>query len=127
MIKLGLLMDPIGEIKPHKDSSLAMALAAQARGWSLFYFEMGDLFLRDGHAFAQLRELTVRDDAADWFSLGEPQEIPVSELNVVLMRKDPPIDTEYLYATQMLALAEAEGTLVVNRSKALREANEKLA
>lgn len=127
MIKLGLLMDPIGEIKPHKDSSLAMALAAQARGWSLFYFEMGDLFLRDGHAFARLRALTVRDDAADWFGLGEPQEMPVSELNVVLMRKDPPIDTEYLYATQMLALAEAEGTLVVNRTQALREANEKLA
>lgn len=127
MIKLGLLMDPIGTIKPHKDSSLAMALAAQARGWPLFYFEMGDLFLRDGRAFAQLRELTVRDDDADWFSLGEPQEISVGELDVVLMRKDPPIDTEYLYATQMLALAEAEGTLVVNRTQALREANEKLA
>ena len=83
--------------------------------------------MRDGRAFAQLRDLTVRDDATDWFSLGEPQETPVSEMNVVLMRKDPPIDTEYLYATQMLALAEAEGTLVVNRTQALRDANEKLA
>jgi glutathione synthase len=127
MIKLALLMDPIGTIKPHKDSSLAMALAAQARGWSLFYLEMGDLFLRDGRAFAQLRSLVVRDDAIDWFSLGDVQETPVSELDVVLMRKDPPIDTEYLYATQILALAEAEGTLVVNRTQALREANEKLA
>jgi glutathione synthase len=127
MIKLGLLMDPIGTIKPHKDSSLAMALAAQARGWELFYFEMGDLFLRDGQAFARLRGLTVRDDVTDWFDLSEPQEMPVSVLDVVLMRKDPPIDTEYLYATQMLALAEAEGTLVVNRTQALREANEKLA
>ena len=127
MIKLGLLMDPIGTIKPHKDSSLAMALAAQARGWSLFYLEMDDLFVRDGRAFAQLRSLVVRDDATDWFSLGDAQETPLSELDVVLMRKDPPIDTEYLYATQMLALAEVEGTLVVNRSQALREANEKLA
>ncbi len=127
MIKLGLLMDPIGAIKPHKDSSLAMALAAQTRGWSLFYWEMSDLFLRDGRAFARLRALTVRDDATDWFELGEAQETPLSELDVVLMRKDPPIDTEYLYATQMLALAEAEGTLVVNRTRALREANEKLA
>ncbi|MDT8383587.1 MAG: glutathione synthase [Gammaproteobacteria bacterium] len=127
MIKLALLMDPIGTIKPYKDSSLAMALAAQARGWQLYYLEMGDLFLRDGRAYARARELTVRDDAADWFSLGASRELPVSELDVLLMRKDPPIDTEYLYATQMLALAEAEGTLVVNRSQALREANEKLA
>jgi len=120
-------MDPIAAIKPHKDSSLAMALAAQARGWTLFYLEMGDLYLRDGQAFARLRELTVRDNSDDWFSLGESQDRPLAELDVVLMRKDPPIDTEYLYATQILALAEAQGTLVVNRTSALREANEKLA
>ena len=120
-------MDPIGGIKPQKDSSLAMALAAQARGWELSYFEMGDLYLRDGQAHARLRPLTVRDDLTDWFSLGEPRHRPLAELDVILMRKDPPIDTEYLYSTQMLALAEAAGTLVVNRSSALREANEKLA
>jgi glutathione synthase len=127
MTTLGLLMDPIGTIKPHKDSSLAMALAAQARGWTLQYLEMGDLYLRDGQARARLRKLMVRDDNNDWFSLDEPTDQPLSELDVVLMRKDPPIDTEYLYATQILALAEAQGTLVVNRSSALREANEKLA
>jgi len=127
MTTLALLMDPIATIKPQKDSSLAMALAAQARGWTLQYLEMNDLYLRDGQARARLRELTVRDDNDDWFSLGEPQDRPLAELDVVLMRKDPPIDTEYLYATQMLALAEAQGTLVVNRSQALREANEKLA
>jgi glutathione synthase len=127
MTSLALLMDPIAAIKPHKDSSFAMALAAQARGWSLYYFEMDDLYLRDGQARARLRELTVRDNSDDWFSLGEPQDGPLAELDVILMRKDPPIDTEYLYATQMLALAEAQGTLVVNRSSALREANEKLA
>ncbi len=127
MISLALLMDPISGIKPHKDGSLAMALAAQARGWTLYYFEMGDLYLRDGQAFARLSELTVRDDPQDWFSLGEPQGRLLAEMDVVLMRKDPPIDTEYLYATQMLALAEAQSTLVVNRTSALREANEKLA
>jgi len=126
-ITLALLMDPIAAIKPQKDSSLAMALAAQARGWALYYLEMNDLYLRDGKSYARLRELTVRDDNNDWFSLGEPQDRPLAELDVILMRKDPPIDTEYLYATQMLALAEMQGTLVVNRTQALREANEKLA
>jgi len=127
MTTLALLMDPIAAIKPQKDSSLAMALAAQARGWTLQYLEMNDLYLRNGQACARLRELTVRDSNDDWFSLGEPQDRSLAELDVVLMRKDPPIDTEYLYATQMLALAEAQGTLVVNRTRALREANEKLA
>jgi len=127
MTTLALLMDPIEAIKPQKDSSLAMALAAQARGWTLQYLEMKDLYLRDGQARACLRELAVRDNNNDWFSLGEPQDRPLAELDVILMRKDPPIDTEYLYATQMLAMAEARGTLVVNRTQALREANEKLA
>ncbi len=127
MTTLALLMDPIAAIKPQKDSSLAMALAAQARGWTLQYLEMDDLYLRDGQACARLRELTVRDDNDNWFRLGEPQDRPLAELDVVLMRKDPPIDTEYLYATQMLALAETQGTLVVNRTQALRDANEKLA
>lgn len=127
MTKLGLVMDPIGSINIHKDSTFAMALAAQNRGWQLIYMEMGDLFLRDGKAFASSRELIVRDDPGDWFSLSEPQESDLANLDVVLMRKDPPIDTEYLYATQILALAEAQGTLMVNRTQSLREANEKLA
>lgn len=104
-----------------------MALAAQARGWKLYYLEMNDLYLRDGQAHAWLRELTVRDNSDDWFSLGEPKDCLLAEMDAVLMRKDPPIDTEYLYATQILALAEAQGSLIVNRTSALREANEKLA
>ncbi len=127
MTKLGLVMDPIDSIKIHKDSTFAMALAAQSRGWHLTYMEMSDLYLRDGKAFASTRELTVRDDPKDWFSLSESRELELSELDAVLMRKDPPIDTEYLYATQILALAEAQGTLMVNRTQSLREANEKLA
>jgi glutathione synthase len=127
MTNLGLVMDPIGNIKIHKDSSFAMALAAQARGWQLTYMEMGDLYIKDGKAFASGRKLTVQDNPDHWFKLDESVDIDLSGLDVVLMRKDPPIDTEYVYATQILALAENQGTLVVNNTQALRDANEKLA
>ena len=127
MTKLGLLMDPIGAINIKKDSSFAMALAAQARGWKLSYMEMGDLYIDDGQAYACTRELTVQDDPAGWFSLAAPQDTALSELDVILMRKDPPVENEYLFATQILALAETAGTLVANRTQALRDANEKLA
>ncbi len=127
MTRLGVVMDPIDSIKSKKDSSFAMLLAAQARGWSLHYMEPADLWLRDGRSHARHRLLTVRDDPADWFSLGEAEETPLAELDVVLMRQDPPFDTEYLYTTHLLSLVEAEGCLVVNRPQALREANEKLA
>lgn len=127
MIKLGLVMDPIESINTHKDSSFAMALAAQARGWQLFYMELGDLYLQDGVARARTRELSVQDSSEDWFSFGASSDQALSQLDVILMRKDPPFDTEYLYATQILSLAESQGALVVNRSQALRDANEKLA
>ena len=125
-IRLGMVMDPITRIKVAKDSSFAMLLAAQARDWSLHYLEMGDLFLRDGRAWGRQRPLTVQDDPEDWFEFGDPDDIPLDELDVILMRKDPPFDLEYLYATQILELAEARGVLVVNRPASLRDANEKL-
>ena len=127
MIKLGVVMDPIESIKIKKDSSFAMLLAAQAHGWPLHYMELGDLFLADGRAHAMRRELKVVDDPTGWFEFGAMGDIPLAELDVILMRKDPPFDTEYLYATHLLSLAEAEGVLVVNRPQALRDANEKLA
>jgi glutathione synthase len=126
-IKLGLIMDPIGSINIKKDSSFAMALAAQARGWQLHYMELGDLYLRDGQARARSRLLGVHDDPTGWFTLGEMADLALSQLDVILMRKDPPFDNEYLYATQLLSMAEAEGALVVNSPQALRDANEKLA
>jgi len=119
-------MDPIGAIKPKKDSTLAMLLAAQKRGWALSYMEMGDLILRDGQAFGWTRELTVRDNLEDWYGLGAHQLRPLEELDIILMRKDPPVDSEYLYATQILELAEAAGVLVSNKPQSLRDANEKL-
>ena len=120
-------MDPIGSIKIHKDSTFAMLLAAQARGWALTYMEISDLSLRDGRAFAHMRPLTVRDDPAAWYQWGEPRTEPLDTLDVVLMRKDPPLDMEYVYATHILQRAEAAGLLVVNRPAALRDVNEKLS
>ncbi len=126
-IKLGVVMDPIGAINFHKDSTLAMLLAAQQRGWSLYYMEQADLYLEDSHCHARMRELAVRADEQDWFSLGEPFTRPLADLDVVLMRKDPPVDLEYLYSGFLLERAEAEGVLVVNRPAAVRDASEKLS
>ncbi len=123
---LGVVMDPIGDIKFHKDSTLAMLLAAQARGWSLHYFEMQDLYLRDGVAWGRSRPLRVFADERHWFELGEPREVALGELDTILMRKDPPFDMEYIYATYLLERAEEAGALVVNKPQSLRDANEKL-
>jgi glutathione synthase len=125
-VKLGVVMDPIGTIKPKKDSTLAMLLAAQRRGWALTYMELGDLLLRDGQAFAWMRDLAVQDSLSDWYRFGAQSLRPLTELDVILMRKDPPVDSEYLYATQILELAEAAGVLVANKPQSLRDANEKL-
>ena len=125
-IKLGVVMDPIGSIKFHKDSTLAMLLAAQQRGWQLHYLEQGDLFLQDGRCYGSCRQLEVRNDETDWFTLHERQTIPLVELDIILMRKDPPVDMEYLYTTFLLERAEADGVLVVNRPAAIRNASEKL-
>ena len=125
-IKLGIVMDPIGSIKVHKDSSFAMLLAAQKRGWELFYMEQDDLFLDDSRCHATMQKLAVRDEARDWYSLSERRTAAVDELDVVLMRKDPPMNMEFLYSTFLLERAEAHGTLVVNSPDAIRDVSEKL-
>jgi glutathione synthase len=122
---LGVVMDPIGAIKPYKDTTLALMLAAQARGWTLLYFELDDLWLRDGAAYGRARPVKVRDDNDRWFELGEPQVLPLGDLDAILMRKDPPFDMNYVAATYILQRAEDSGALVVNRPAALRDANEK--
>ncbi len=124
--RLGVVMDPISNIKPYKDTTLALLLEAQRRGWELHYMEMTDLRLRDGRAEASSCALQVRDDNQDWFTLGEYKDAPLSEMDVILMRKDPPFDTEYVYATYLLELAEKDGSLVVNKPASLRDANEKI-
>lgn len=126
-LRLGVVMDPIEDIKYAKDSTLAMLLAAQARGFELVYMEQNDLSLRDGRALARMRSLTVKADPNAWFSLGEPKVGPLKDaVDVVLMRKDPPFDMEYIYSTYMLERAEAEGVLICNRPQGLRDMNEKV-
>lgn len=126
MIRLGMLMDPIGSINIKKDSSFAMLLAAQKRSWEILYLEQSDLFLRDGRVYAHLRRLQVKDDPKGWFELDAPHTEALEKLDILLMRKDPPFDMEYIYTTHLLDRAEAEGVLVVNRPASLRDCNEKL-
>ena len=125
-IKLGVVMDPISEVKVAKDSSMAMMFEAQKRGYEIYYMEMQDLYLDRGQARATTQKVKVFDDAEHWYELSDPQDIPLSELDAILMRKDPPFDTEYIYATYMLERAEVEGTLIVNKPQSLRDCNEKL-
>ncbi|WP_288374045.1 glutathione synthase [uncultured Pseudomonas sp.] len=125
-VRLGIVMDPIASISYKKDSSLAMLLAAQERGWSLFYMEQRDLYLGAGQARAQMRPLKVFADPARWFELGDEQDSALSELDVILMRKDPPFDMEFVYSTYLLEQAEREGVLIVNKPQSLRDCNEKL-
>ncbi len=119
-------MDPIDQISIKKDSSFAMLLAAQARSWTLIYMEQADLFLDDGEVKATCRELEVKDDPSGWFTLGDKQTLSLKSMDVILMRKDPPFDMEYIYSTYLLELAEADGVLVLNKPQSLRDANEKL-
>jgi len=123
--RLGVVMDPIDSIKPVKDSTLAMLLEAQSRGWELNYMEQADLFVEDGHLRARVRRLSVSDDRQDWFRLDAPQQSALGGLDVILMRKDPPFDMEYVYTTYLLGRAEEAGCLVVNRSASLRDVSEK--
>ncbi|PRB82950.1 glutathione synthase [Pseudomonas sp. MYb185] len=125
-IRIGIVMDPISAIHYKKDSSLAMLLAAQQRGWELNYMEPQDLYLQDGQAMAGIRPLEVFADPQCWYRLGTEQQQPLEQLDVILMRKDPPFDNEFLYATHILEAAERAGVLVVNRPASLRDCNEKL-
>lgn len=125
-IRIGIVMDPISAIHYKKDSSLAMLLAAQQRGWELNYMEPQDLYLQDGQAMAGIRPLEVFADPQCWYRLGSEQQAPLGGLDVILMRKDPPFDNEFLYATHILEAAERAGVLVVNRPASLRDCNEKL-
>ncbi len=125
-LSLAVVMDPIADLKFAKDSTLAMLLSAAARGWQLTYFEQSDLWLRDGVAMGRGRPLEVFADSARWFELGAARAQPLGEFDCVLMRKDPPFDTEYIYTSYILERAEAAGALVVNRPQGLRDMNEKV-
>ena len=124
-MKLGVIMDPVAGIKVEKDTTLALLLAAQRREWEIHYMEMDDVYLIGNTARASARVMTVADDASDWYQLRQRTELALSDLDVILMRKDPPFDMEYIYMTYILEHAAARGTLVVNDPAALRNVNEK--
>jgi glutathione synthase len=124
--ELGVVMDPIGSISYKKDSTLAMLLAAQRRGWPLQYMEVGDLFVADFRVMARMRRVEVAADPGAWYRFVGESTRPLDSLDAVLMRKDPPFDMEYIYATYLLGQAQRAGTLVVNDPASLRDANEKV-
>jgi len=125
-LKIGIVMDPIGSINFKKDSSLAMLLEAQSRGWQLFYMEQPALYMAHDIARAKMQPLQVFNDAKKWFQLDAAKDLPLDSLDAILMRKDPPFDMNYIYTTYLLEKAEEKGTLIINKAQSLRDANEKL-
>jgi len=125
-LAVGVVMDPIQGINPKKDSTLAMLIAVQEKGWQVSYMEQSSLFLRNGEVWAKRSELSVKDDLEDWYSVGEETVVPASDFDVILMRKDPPFDMEFIYTTYLLERVERCGTMVVNRPSSIRDCNEKL-
>jgi len=119
-------MDPVESVNTVKDSTYAMLRDAQKRRWGIEYMEMNDLYLSDGVARARTRRLEFRFDREPWYGLSEVNDTDLSQLDVILMRKDPPFDTEYIYSSYILERAEIGGALVVNKPQALRDANEKM-
>lgn len=125
-ITLGVVMDPISTINFSKDTTLVLLLAAASRGWRLEYMEVCDMYLDNGHARALTRPLEVFNNPDNWFKLGDRRSQALDELDVILMRKDPPFNSEYITATYILEAAEKSGTLVVNKPQSLRDCNEKV-
>ena len=124
-LNIAVVMDPIEHIKIRKDSTMAMLWAAAERGHTLWYLEQPDLFVRDGVAFGDMAPLQVFHDSDNWFERGERQTRKLADMDVILMRKDPPFDMNFVYTTYILEMAEAGGVLVVNRPQSLRDCNEK--
>ena len=125
-IILAMLMDDISSIKPIKDSSFAVMLEAQKRGWDIYTFDSTDMFYGDGKVIANARKTLVKDSEHEWYKCGATEELQLTNIDVVFMRKDPPFDMDYIYATYLLEQAEDSGVLVMNKPSSLRDANEKL-
>ncbi len=125
-MKLGIVMDPISGINIKKDSTFAMMLAAQKRDWEIYYMEQNDLYIQDFRAYANTQRVTVKDDKTKWYELFDRDNIALSDLDALLMRKDPPFDIEYIYTTYILEYGQKEGLLVINDPGGLRDVNEKM-
>ena len=125
-IRMGVLMDPIDTFNIKKDTSLALIESAQDRGWEVYYFQQADLRIDQHRVRVQTQKLAIDLTKPDWFELSEAMDMPLAELDVIIMRKDPPFDMDYIYSTYLLERAESEGVLVVNKPQSLRDCNEKL-
>ena len=125
-LKIGVVMDPIEGINFKKDSTLAMLLEAQSRGWELYYMEQADLYIAHDVARAKMKKLNVFNNADNWFELNIAEDLALDALDAILMRKDPPFDMNYIYSTYILEKAEEKGTIIINKAQSLRDANEKL-
>jgi len=125
-LKIGVVMDPIEGINFKKDSTLAMLLEAQSRGWELYYMKQADLYIAHDVARANMKKLNVFNNADNWFELNATEDLPLDSLDAILMRKDPPFDMNYIYSTYILEKAEEKGTIIINKAQSLRDANEKL-
>lgn len=125
-MKIGILMDPIANIDIKKDTSFALLLTAQERNHTLHYLESKDIFIQDAVVYGKMRKLTVEDNLTQWYQLNEEIVEPLHTLDVLLMRKDPPFNMQYIYLTYLLELAEADGLWVINKPQSLRDANEKV-
>jgi len=126
MLRIGIVMDPIESINIKKDTSFAMMLEAQRRGYEIHYIQMDDLHLDQGVAYADTKIVSLHENPTHWFDIQSEQSIKLGDLDAILMRKDPPFDTEFIYATYILERAEDEGALIVNKPQSLRDCNEKL-
>jgi|TARA_R110002124_G_scaffold56209_3_gene158851 glutathione synthase len=125
-LKIGILIDPVHNIKPKKDTSLAIMLAAQNAGHDVFVMEQGDVFIENGHARGIVQGIEVFDDTAEWCKLSEKQDMPLAQLDIIFMRKDPPVDKRFIHTTYVLDQAAAEGVTVTNPPATLRDFNEKI-
>ena len=125
-IKVGIVMDPIKQISFHKDTSLALLFAAQQRDCELFYMEQQDLSIQNGQAYGRMAALKVAMDSDNWFEKEEAVDRPLSDLQLILMRKDPPFDSEFIYSTYILERAEQQGVIIANKPQSLRDCNEKV-
>jgi|TARA_B110000967_G_scaffold30926_1_gene29206 glutathione synthase len=125
-MKLGVVLDPLAQINYKKDSTLAMMASAQKLGWEIFALQQGDLYILDGTVRGKFTQLTIKEGSADWYSVLGHTDIALTEMNAVLMRKEPPFDMEFIYTTYLLEMAEKEGLVVLNRPGSIRDCNEKL-
>ncbi|MHB1233194.1 MAG: glutathione synthase [Burkholderiales bacterium] len=126
-MRLAFILDPLEHIKTYKDSTFAIMRAAAARGHALFVMEQQDVILRGDQVTGLARKLDMLDDDRHWYALAEAAATPLAAFDAVLMRKDPPFDMEYVFSTYLLELAEAQGARILNKPRAIRDYNEKLA